>query len=338
MLTRRGDIFLANIVFEEKKEQEQLQKARPVVVLADSENNDKDGGILVVPISSMAPRLKKVKYVQINPEYYDLKHEMIILTSRLTTISKERLVKKIARLSDNDLKRVENAIVDEFSESSFEKAKSDSRMKVYKDFYIEGSPEDISNLTKYLSNNVDTEIWSKSDKKDFPDFLIYNRESTSDISGAYLFLHLTDNKLEITNIVPSEKHSLTYDEYNHIIDEFYEKFIKPYIINFDTSLDITSSSPEFSINEYLTEKIADKLITFSSAANKATGSSHPLDERRWYDFITTSFRAKKIIPTSVLNRWLVEAEGWSDEIATQLSIEYEKAISLLEFYSESNTE
>lgn len=196
MKTRRGDIFLANMVFEEQKEQEKLAKMRPVVVLADSENND--GAILVVPISSMAPRLEKMKYVQINPEYYNLKQDMIILTNRLTSISKERLIKKIARLSDNDLKRIENAIVDEFSHSSFEKIKTDSKMKVYKDFYIEGSPKDVIRLFEYLSNNVDTEIWSRSKKKEFPDFLVLKRKSTSNISEVYLFLRLTDTKLEIT--------------------------------------------------------------------------------------------------------------------------------------------
>jgi hypothetical protein len=74
------------------------------------------------------------------------------------------------------------------------------------------------------------------------------------------------------------------------------------------------------------------LHRFSAAANKSTGSSHPCDEERWLEFVTAAHREKAALDASTLEQWLREGEGWPEDIASELAVDYEKARSLLSYY------
>src|SRR3546814_8731568 len=75
--------------------------------------------------------------------------------------------------------------------------------------------------------------------------------------------------------------------------------------------------------------------SFSAAANKATGASHPLDQRRWFDFIISAHRSGKDIGTDRLARWLHEVEGWDEDSAHRLAGEYERCKELLDREAET---
>lgn len=77
----------------------------------------------------------------------------------------------------------------------------------------------------------------------------------------------------------------------------------------------------------------EALHNFSILANKATGSSHPRDQERWFQFIFAAYRAPQQLDIDNLMRWLVEIEGWSDEKAHDLVIEYEFGLALLKEYN-----
>ena len=105
---------------------------------------------------------------------------------------------------------------------------------------------------------------------------------------------------------------------------------------------VLSCSPYQSLNRY--EYIHNssrhqsqtiKLRIFSSLANKGTGSSHPSDQERWNDFICQAFTDKSENIQGILERWLIEEEKWHYEIASDLTIEFESGISLLEYYKEN---
>ncbi len=71
------------------------------------------------------------------------------------------------------------------------------------------------------------------------------------------------------------------------------------------------------------------LHQFSAAANKGTGSAHPYDKRRWFDFLIEAYKSGASLDSYTLRRWLIEEENWPDELATNLVEEYEFARSLL---------
>ena len=81
------------------------------------------------------------------------------------------------------------------------------------------------------------------------------------------------------------------------------------------------------------------LRRFSSAANRSTGSSHPLDERRWMEFVIACAQATPrqdrppLSPTlngGLLKRWLTEVDAWAADVASHLVELYEFGSSLIE--------
>ena len=82
---------------------------------------------------------------------------------------------------------------------------------------------------------------------------------------------------------------------------------------------------------------ADALRRFSAAANKATGSSHPLDRTRWFAFLLSVHGVTPSLDADRLARWLVEVEGWSDDKAHDLVVEYEFGLALLDEYDRNRS-
>lgn len=211
-------------------------------------------------------------------------------------------------------------------------------MKSFKDFYLEGSRE---SLQKFISSISDYIIgdWKQSDDSKFKNNFIVFTYCGDKVNKANVFLYIKDFdklKFEVTNIVPMEKNSLNYDEYNEVLDKCVEDCIIPCAKNCGLRYKITSENVD--LENYMSNESARKLKNFSSLANKSTGSSHPCDQERWHDFICQTVKDEDKNVISILGRWLVEEEGWDDEHASELVIEYEQGIALIEYYREHYNE
>lgn len=86
------------------------------------------------------------------------------------------------------------------------------------------------------------------------------------------------------------------------------------------------------ITDWTSDEAADALHLFSVMANKATGSSHPMDAARWRKFLIADHHAQGNLSSYNLTRWLVEVEGWPLEEARDLTSDREKAVELLKHY------
>jgi hypothetical protein len=142
---------------------------------------------------------------------------------------------------------------------------------------------------------------------------------------AGLVLHYSKERLKVVNIVPRETSELTIPEYNAILDEF-ANAVKP---NVPASLEMHYSKGERSLTDFTTQEAFEALRRFSRTANRSAGTAHPNDQERWFEFVLTQHRSGRELPSDILERWLVEEEGWSREKAFDLSAEYEKEIALL---------
>jgi hypothetical protein len=136
--------------------------------------------------------------------------------------------------------------------------------------------------------------------------------------------------LYVANIVPADISELDYDQYNQILCEFHTRFLAP--AAGDLGVTVKLSAPNVAIDQALSPEAFRLLKSFSHLANKSTGSSHPLDRKRWFDFLIFLHRAGESPDESLIERWLVEEEHWSEDKATQLIIEYEFARGLLDQY------
>ena len=54
-----------------------------------------------------------------------------------------------------------------------------------------------------------------------------------------------------------------------------------------------------------------------------------MDRDRWFEFLIDVHGNDERLDTGRLGRWLIEVEGWSDDMANELVIEYEFALGLL---------
>ncbi|MCY4057824.1 MAG: hypothetical protein OXG44_07470, partial [Gammaproteobacteria bacterium] len=131
------------------------------------------------------------------------------------------------------------------------------------------------------------------------------------------------------NIVPTECQSLGETGYNDVIN------------NLETSIATTQRTHGLShkltkrwqtMTDWTSKEAADALHLFSLMANKATGSSHPMDAERWRNFLIADHRAEGSLSSHNLHRWLVEVEDWPSEEAKDLVNERDTAVELLQHY------
>lgn len=86
-------------------------------------------------------------------------------------------------------------------------------------------------------------------------------------------------------------------------------------------------------------------------ANKSTGSSHPCDEERWFDFICQTVDDEKIFDYDILFGFLTDEEywgkkdpdflgaigqfAWDEEKGAELASEYENYVRILQYYKKT---
>ena len=147
-------------------------------------------------------------------------------------------------------------------------------------------------------------------------------------AGARLFLAGGDDgSLSVTNIVPMGVGSLSIDQYNAILREFHDRFAAPAAAR--SGAVATMTPDEEGIEAWLGAESTGKLRAFSSSANRSTGSDHPFDRRRWFEFLRAAHEEGSPLDASTLSRWLVESEHWGERAAGELAIEYEFGRGLL---------
>jgi len=155
-----------------------------------------------------------------------------------------------------------------------------------------------------------------------------------DCDGAKIsgFVWLWDNEgyIEVFNIVPTEPGSLSYSEYNHILQSFQKDVINLIVMDMGLSVEVTK--PHKSIEDIIGDDAALALRSFSVNANKSTGRTHPFDFNRWCDFVFIIHRRKIPLNSEDFVRWLRDENGWSDKMAWELALDLEYSQNLLEKY------
>jgi hypothetical protein len=207
-------------------------------------------------------------------------------------------------------------------------------MKTFQDLYIHLNGFEMEALVDLFTKQCN-EYWMRA----------IDREKKSESLGekAYCFEHSESGGLRnagltlfekshdvwyVPNIVPIESGQLSYDEYNNLLTDFTNSIVKPVIEDLPVSIELTKD--QIFLEDITGEEIAGLLKKFSALANKSTGSSHPLDKKRWFAFIYAVNKAEATVHTDILERTLVE-QGWSEESSNELAIEFEFAQDLLNY-------
>lgn len=226
-------------------------------------------------------------------------------------------------------------------------------MKTYRELYFKGMPQNLSEFVKEIKKYAvgDWKVEKTSDRwKDYL-FIGYSGDIVDKARiSIYIGDIATDDQINVGNIIPLEKNELTIDEYNAVLTKFYEDVVKPYEkANANIGLEIIyQNNDDFEATSVISEEALKKLKLFCNAANKSTGSSHPCDRERWFDFICQTVDDGRMFDSTTLadflqdeGYWGKKPDGfigvmgsyaWDEEHAYELASEYESLCEFLQYY------
>ena len=133
----------------------------------------------------------------------------------------------------------------------------------------------------------------------------------------------------ISNVVPKEQSQLSYDQYNGVLAEFYNHIVKPVADNLGVQVELTKAN--VTIEDLLSENTSKLLRRFINAANVGDGGSHPLDQKRWRQFLIAAHQENSDLHADRLGELFLE-EGWSEIAFQELVSDYDFSRELLNDY------
>lgn len=210
-------------------------------------------------------------------------------------------------------------------------------MKTFRELYIHLNGVDAERLSNELERHSKAPWTRRKDKEEElggagEKPVCFESSKGYSVAPAALFLFPKEGETWwVSNIVPAEQNELSYDEYNFALENFYENIVLPAIEGSSISADLTSN--EISIGSVAGVEAEQALVRFSNLANKSTGSSHPLDRKRWLEFLILAHESEADLHADLVIRALTEL-GWSEESAIELGIQFEFAEDLLSYMQE----
>lgn len=147
----------------------------------------------------------------------------------------------------------------------------------------------------------------------------------------FLFPHSDAETWWVSNIVATGQNELTHDQYNDALISFNEQIIQPAIKDKPVTVKLTNDF--ITVGSVAGIEVEDALKRFSRLANKSTGTSHLLDQKRWLEFLTMAHHAHAKLDVNLIIHTLREL-GWSEERAIELGLQFEFAESLLSYVRE----
>ena len=195
------------------------------------------------------------------------------------------------------------------------------------------SPEKFGNLAETSATGGWVRDRSKDEEmRQYGDgaWFTFSLTGHETLPPAFLFITQKDSTgtLYVPNVLSPARDRLNYEEYNQILRSFAEAVLV--LLESQSAIEFSLDDMEIDLAKKLPQQVYDCLCLFSQAANKKTGSSHPLDLERWLAFLVVIDETQVELDSHTLARWLVEVEGWEDEQASRLAEEYEFGRELLQ--------
>ncbi|BBB59543.1 hypothetical protein UNDKW_1270 [Undibacterium sp. KW1] len=210
-------------------------------------------------------------------------------------------------------------------------------LDVFQNLFIHRSKSSREELRQNLIDHAVFPWTHVSDEEgeevEYGEILLMERAENGKLPGVRIGLWPTVDGYSILNIIPIKTGSINEKIYNEILQEFANLVVFPAIVDGNFSVHISKGYQ--SIDDWFSPTAVAAFKRFSNAANKSTGASHPLDNARWIAFLIDVHRNRQSVDSDFFFRWMVEIEGWSEEIAHHLVIQYEFAGVLLQKYDET---
>lgn len=179
-------------------------------------------------------------------------------------------------------------------------------------------------------------VYNKSKSDDYADMIFAKRGEAAcfltrnkALFNSSIWMALSQRKIRIFNIVPGTKSQLSLDEYNAVLEEFFESLTSTYP-EYETR--IVMSPSRVSIEDMMPEAAYKSLHIWESNCNRDGGIAHPFDYERWLQFIIVSHKCASQLKREMLEKWLLEDKHWGElraDCVRRLGSLYEYGMELL---------
>ena len=224
-------------------------------------------------------------------------------------------------------------------------------MKIYRELYFKGNSEQLLKFTYDIEKYVVGDWKLRARKTGWENYLFFDY-CGKDVDNASVSIYLGDNiekgEIRVGNIVPMKKNELSVDEYNKVLLKFYYVIVNLYKDS-NLELDISQLTDDiFNPATIISKEALRKLELFCNSANKSTGSTHPYDQERWFDFICQTVDDNKVFDYDTLANFLKDKDywgtkpdgyigvvgkyAWDENKAYELASEYEILCAILQYY------
>jgi hypothetical protein len=211
-------------------------------------------------------------------------------------------------------------------------------MKAHRNLRVTGTAESLGRLMEKVSATL-LLGWTRDQAREKkvhdevpgsyrPQYCFVSPPAGNRPSAALWFSMKGGDQLYVSTIVSTGR-NMTLEECNGLIQEFHDSFLAPEASAAGLHIDLEpeDQGPE----TWMTTGLAKQLRAFSGIAKGSGNRSHPLDRERWIKFLIGAHKENAELNATDLARWLME-EGWGEEPASTLAIEYELARDLLRTY------
>lgn len=209
-------------------------------------------------------------------------------------------------------------------------------IEVFQDLHIR-STDSLASLRVALLSNIggawkhvperEAEMRDAIASEQDNDVIAFERSPADGLPSVGLVLWSFPGGYEVSNIVPLDVGEIGADRYNAALQDFAKQVIQPAAKDAKITIDLGKAAE--SIEDWISPEAATLLRSFSMAANKSTGSAHPRDRMRWFEFLIATHRSGKHPSAEMLSRWLVQIDGWPERVASRLAVEFEFGLALL---------
>ena len=107
-MIKRGEIYFAQLNPVVGSEQGGI---RPVVVVQNDIGNQYSPTTIILAITSQINKAKLPTHIELKAETYGLERDSVILAEQIRTIDKTRLKQRIAVLQEENMKKVDHAML-----------------------------------------------------------------------------------------------------------------------------------------------------------------------------------------------------------------------------------
>lgn len=226
-------------------------------------------------------------------------------------------------------------------------------MRIYKELSFTGGKPEFD-LFKQIAPTLIRGNWKYVQNERMMDFIAFdylgNKVDQAEVSIYYGPETWREGYIKVGNIVPLRKNELSIEEYNNVLDLFYEEIIAPNQSRLKGLKIVGPTSDVFEPLKYISKEALNKLQRFCNSANKTTGSIHPSDEMRWFDFICQTVDDNQTFDYDTIFRFLMDEEywgkkepgflgamghfAWDEEHAGELATEYDNYVRILTYYKD----